>query len=216
MKNSWQILTLLLAVTLCIMVVKDTFTKRETEEKSNEVVAPLQAEELILENLMTRNSVRKYTLQSIEKEKIEKMLRAGMAAPSAGNKQPWAIVVVDDKGALTRLGDALPYAKMTSNAPVAMVVCGDLSKGFEGKESEYWIQDCSAVTENILLAAHALGLGAVWTGVFPMQERMDIVSEELGLPEHVIPLNVIPIGYPDGKTPVKDKWIPSNVKYNNW
>ncbi len=214
MKNSWQILTLLLAVALCIMILKDTFT--EMKQREDNTLEPQNVEELILNNIMTRNSVRKYIGKPIEEEKIEKVLRAGMAAPSAGNKQPWSIIVVNDKAALARLGEALPYAKMTSGADIALVVCGDLSKGFGGKESEYWIQDCSAMTENILLAAHALGLGAVWTGVYPMQERMDIVSKELGLPENVIPLNVIPMGYPDGEIPVKDKWIPSNVRYNKW
>ena len=214
MKNNWQILTLLLAVALCIMVFKDTFLEMKTTE--NNTIEPQNVEEIALGNIMTRKSVRKYLDKPIEEDKIEKILCAGMAAPSAGNKQPWSIVVVNDKAALARLGEKLPYAKMTSGADIALVVCGDLSKGFEGKESEYWIQDCAAMSENILLAAHALGLGAVWTGVYPMQERMNIVSEELGLPENVIPLNVIPMGYPDGETPIKDKWNPSNVKYNKW
>ncbi len=211
-KYLWQTMTLLLAVALFIMAYKDVFVDKKGVE--GDAIKAQSAEEVIIDNIMTRSSVRKYLDKAIEEDKVEKVLRAGMAAPSAGNKQPWAIVVVKDKELLARLGEQLPYAKMTSGADIAFVVCGDLSKGFEGKESEYWIQDCSAVSENILLAAHALGLGAVWTGVYPMQERMEIVSTELRLPKNLIPLNVIPMGYPDGSTPVKDKWNPGIVYYN--
>ncbi len=215
MKNIWQILTVLLAGALCILVVKNTFSSIKDNEQS-EIATPQDTQNAVLENIMSRSSVRKYSDKPIEQHKIDKLLRAAMAAPSAGNKQPWAIVVVDDKEILARLAQALPYAKMTEGAALAMVVCGDLSKGFQGKESEYWIHDCSAMSENILLAAHAMGLGAVWTGVYPMDERVEAVKTELGLPENIIPLNVIPMGYPVEENIVKDKWNPSAVKYNRW
>ncbi len=216
MKKILPTITLLLAVALTLVVSRDLFSSNPKEEVATEMLDTPSAEEIILSNIMTRNSVRSYLDKPIEQDKVEKLLRAGMASPSAGNKQPWAFVVVNNKETLTKLGNALPYAKMTSDAPLAIVVCGDLSKGFEGIASEYWIQDCSAVSENILLAAHALGLGAVWTGVHPIKERVEFVSKELELPDHIVPLNVIPIGYPSGDTPVKDKWNPSSVRYNKW
>ena len=115
----------------------------------------------MLETIMTRTSIRQYTDQPVEKEKIEAMLRAGMAAPTAVNAQPWHFVVVSDKAKLSELAAANPRAGMLKSAPLAIVVCGDMTKAMEGKGRQFWIQDCSAATENILLAAHAQGLGAV-------------------------------------------------------
>ena len=105
---------------------------------------------------------------------------------------------------------------MLTKAPLAIVVCGDLSKGLEGNALNYWVQDVSAASENLLLAAHALGLGAVWTGVYPLMERVNDVSRILELPRHIVPLNVIPVGYPAGETAPKDKWNPENIHYNGW
>ena len=169
-----------------------------------------------LETIMTRTSVRAYTDQPVEDEKIELMLRAGMAAPTAVNKQPWAFVVVRSREQLDRLKEANPYARMLESAQLAIVVCGDMSKAIEGPMQSYWIQDASAATENILLAAHALGLGAVWTGVYPNPERVAPVSEALSLPSHVVPLCVIPMGYPAESPQPKDKWKPENVHYEQW
>ena len=162
----------------------------------------------VLEAIATRASVRAYADQAVEPEKIEQILRAGMAA--------WAFVVLDDKALMTQLADSLPNAKMLASAPVAIVVCGDLSKAIEGEGATYWIQDASAATENILLAAHGLGLGAVWTGAYPVMSRVKAIREVLGLPAQIIPLNVIPMGYPQGETAPKDKWKRENVRLNNW
>ena len=117
---------------------------------------------------------------------------------------------------MTQLADSLPNAKMLASAPVAIVVCGDLSKVIEGEGATYWIQDASAATENILLAAHGLGLGAVWTGAYPVMSRVKAIRSVLGLPAQIIPLNVIPMGYPQGETTPKDKWKRENVRLNNW
>jgi len=117
--------------------------------------------EAVLDAILTRTSVRSYEKKSIEKEKIEKLLRAGMAAPSALNKQPWHFVVVTDRSRLESLSEANPYAAMVAKAPLAIVVCGDMNKTLEGDASAFWIQDCSAASENILLAAAGMGLGAV-------------------------------------------------------
>ena len=170
----------------------------------------------MLETIMTRTSIRQYTDQPVEKEKIEAMLRAGMAAPTAVNAQPWHFVVVSDKAKLGELAAANPRAGMLKSAPLAIVVCGDMSKAMEGKGRQFWIQDCSAATENILLAAHAQGLGAVWTALYPMEERIQPVSEALKLPDTLIPLCTVVIGYPAEQPEPKDKWKPENISYNEY
>ena len=170
----------------------------------------------VLETIMTRTSIRAFTDTPVEDEKIEQILRAGMAAPSAVNKQPWAFVVVNDREGLDRLREAHPHARMLSTAQAAIIVCGDMSKALEGMGRDFWIQDTSAATENILIAAHALGLGAVWTGVYPNPSVMPGIVEALELPSHIIPLNVIPIGYPAESPAPKDKWNPENIHYNKW
>lgn len=205
-----KVLNLVLAVALVVLSVKITFFDKD---KTGET---LQADSssVIIDNIMTRTSVRSYTDKSVEDEKIELILKAGMAAPTARNKQPWVFIVVNDKELLTQMADSLPYAKMAAQASVAIVACGDLSKALEGDAAAYWIQDVSAATENILLAAHGLGLGAVWTGVYPIKERMNTVCRILNLPENIVPLNVIPVGYPKENPVPKDKWKKENVYYN--
>lgn len=169
-----------------------------------------------IEVILTRTSVRTYLDKKVEPEKIDILLKAAMAAPSAVNKQPWAFIVITDRDKLNTLAETLPHAKMLTKAPLAIVACGDLSKGLEGNALNYWVQDVSAASENLLLAAHALGLGAVWTGVYPLMERVNDVSRILELPRHIVPLNVIPVGYPAGETTPKDKWNPENIHYNGW
>ena len=170
----------------------------------------------VIENIMTRTSIRAFTDQPVEDEKVEAMLRAGMAAPTAVNKQPWAFVVVRSREQLDRLKEANPYARMLESAQLAIVVCGDMTKAIEGPMQSFWIQDASAATENILLAAHGLGLGAVWTGVYPHSERVTAISEALELPSYVIPLCVIPMGYPAESPAPKDKWKPENIHNEKW
>nr|WP_314980639.1 nitroreductase family protein [uncultured Prevotella sp.] len=172
--------------------------------------------EVVLNTILKRTSIRSYENKTVEKEKIEKLLRAGMAAPTAMNKQPWHFVVVTDKGQLQKLSEANPYAAMAAKAPLAIVVCGDMNKAAEGNAREFWIQDCSAATENILLAATGMGLGAVWTGTYPSKERCADVAKVLGLPESLIPLNTIVIGYPDADVSPKDKWNTENISYNTY
>ncbi|MCR4603139.1 MAG: nitroreductase family protein [Prevotella sp.] len=167
-------------------------------------------------NIMTRVSVRKFKQQAVESEKVEAMLRAAMAAPTAANKQPWHFIVVSDKQKLNELAGEGGRGNMLRNAPLAIVVCGDMNKAFEGKAQEYWIQDTSAATENLLLAAHALGLGAVWTGQWPMDDRYQHTQKVLGMPEHIRPLCTVIIGYPDEQPAPKDKWKPENISYNQF
>lgn len=172
--------------------------------------------EVVLITILKRTSIRSYENKTVEKEKIEKLLRAGMAAPTAMNKQPWHFVVITDKGQLQKLSEANPYAAMAAKAPLAIVVCGDMNKAADGNAREFWIQDCSAATENILLAATGMGLGAVWTGTYPSKERCADVAKVLGLPESLIPLNTIVIGYPDADVSPKDKWNTENISYNTY
>lgn len=167
-------------------------------------------------NIMTRTSIRHYTDQPVEDEKIETMLRAAMAAPTAGNKQPWRFIVIDDKSTLGRISEMFPSMKMAVKAPLAIVVCGDTTATFKGEGVDYWIQDCSAATENLLLAAHDQGLGAVWCGIYPISERVAKLSELLQLPDSILPLNVIPVGYPAESPQPKDKWKPENIHHNTW
>ncbi len=173
-------------------------------------------QKVVIENIMTRTSIRKFKQQPVEDEKIETMLRAAMAAPTAANKQPWHFIVVTDKQVLGQLAGQGRRGDMLRNAPLAIVVCGDLSKALEGTAREFWVQDASAATENLLLAAHAIGLGAVWTGLYPNVERAGQVSQVLGMPETLMPLCTVIIGYPDEAPQPKDKWKPENVSYNKY
>ena len=209
MKYISQILNVLLAIALLFMVIKLVKVQKETPVTSSDCVDAMEV-------IMTRTSVRSYTDRPVSDAQVEQMLRAAMAAPSARNMQPWSFVVINDAQVKQSLTDSLPYATMLSGSPMAIAVCGDLSKALPGAAQEYWVQDVSAAVENLLLAAHALGLGAVWTGVYPIQERVDAVSGALGLPKDVVPLAVIPIGYPAGEQMPKDKWKPEHIHYNGW
>ncbi len=180
-----------------------------------------------IKNILTRHSVREFTGEGIDKEDLMTILKAGMSAPSAVNQQPWSFVVVTKREILDALSQKLPYAKMLSKAGAAIVVYGlpDKSKFLKDVLKavikliirDFWVQDCSAASENILLAAHALGYGAVWTAVFPSEAIIKNVQKILGVPENVIPLNVIPIGVPvDKNKPPKDKFKESNIHWENW
>lgn len=175
-----------------------------------------KAEYALVNTILTRSSVRTYTDDAVEKEKITLLLKAGMAAPSAVDRRPWHFVVVTDKAQLAALAKANPNASFAEVAPLAIVVCGDMNKALKGGGREFWVQDCSAATENILIAAHALGLGAVWTGNYPNTQRSEAVARVLSLPAHLVPLNTIVIGYPRGDIKVKDKYTEDNVSYNTY
>ena len=161
-----KITKILLAVAVLALAILLFLTR-----KGNKV----DKESIVLENIATRTSIRAYTEELVEQVKIEKMLKAAMAAPTAMNKQPWHFVVVTDKDQLKALSQTSPYAGMVAKAPLAIIVCGDMLKAIEGGGRDFWIQDASAATQNLLLAAHAMGLGAVWTGVYPDLERCKLL-----------------------------------------
>ena len=170
----------------------------------------------MLNNIHSRKSVRHFTDEKVSKEQLITLAKAAMAAPTARNSQPWQIIAIDDRAVLDSLCEVLPYAKMLKQAPAAMLVCGDMTKAIEGEGRQFWIQDCSAATENLLLAAEGMGLGAVWTAVYPDNERLEGVYKVLNLPSYIIPLNVIPIGYPTGEDMPKIKWNEESFHYNGW
>lgn len=162
-----------------------------------------------------RKSVRNFTGESVKKEDLETIVRAGMAAPTAVNMQPWAFIIVTERTVLNALNKELPYAKMLDKAGAAVIVCAIPDKAFNGWK-EYAIIDSTCASENILLAAEALGLGAVWTAVYPEEDRIKSVRAILKIPDKVIPLNVIPVGKPAGTDKPKDKWKPENIHRDKW
>ncbi len=163
-----------------------------------------------LENIFSRKSVRKFMDKPVEEEKVQLLLKAGMSGPSGKDLRPWEFIVVDSRTVLDSLASELPYAKMLKEAPMAIIVCGDTTK------SSYWYLDCSAATENILLAAEALGLGAVWTATYPYEDRMQTVKKYTGIPDQISSLCVIPVGYPAAPRSPKDKWDASRIHRNQW
>lgn len=204
---------LLLAMTTVLMTLGSCSTQQgEQQETAANTADNGQA---AIENIMTRTSIRQYKDQPVEQEKIDIMLKAAMAAPTAVNLQPWHFIVIDDKNTLKLLSGQQP-----NNAPLMIAVCGDTNKTTmpDGKSKlpDFWVQDVSAATENLLLAAHAQGLGAVWTGVYPVMERVAEVANVLNCPENIIPLAVVRIGYPDESPEPKDKFKQDNISYNKF
>lgn len=166
-----------------------------------------------MEALMTRRSIRSFTDKDVSKELEEKVLRAGMAAPSAGNEQPWHFVVVRDKATLMRIAEVHPHAGMLKEAALGIIVAGE--KSLEAHEG-MMAQDLSAAAQNILLACHAEGLGAVWCGVHPRPEREEGIRKVLGLPEGVVPFCVIPVGFPKTRPGLSDRYRPDRIHREKW
>ncbi len=168
-----------------------------------------------IDDIMTRTSVRSFSTREVTAEDIETMLRAAMAAPSAMNKQPWHFFVIKDAGVCGEVADVLEYGRQSlRSAGCAIIVAGDREHFFEDAGAvDYWVEDCSAAAENLLLAAHALGLGAVWCGVYPIEQRVKQLREAVGIDSRYVPMCIIPVGYPEGVHEPKDKWDPSKVSY---
>jgi nitroreductase len=168
------------------------------------------AKELI-DTIYSRRSIRRYTEEPVSEEQIKTLLEAAMAAPSAHNRKPWHFVVVAERETLDRLAKAHKYAKMLHEAPLCISVCGDQSAS-----ERFWVQDCSAATENLLLAATALGLGAVWCGVYPSQEMVEAISKILGIEAPVVPLNLIAIGHPAEEKEPRTQYDEGRVHREKW
>jgi nitroreductase len=168
-----------------------------------------------LSPLFARRSVRRYQDREVPDGHVHDLLEAGMAAPSAAAKDPWHFVVVRRKEMLGRLADGLPHGQMLRHAALGIVVCGDLRRAHGGEES-YLLQDCSAATENILLAASLLGLGACWLGVHPRQDRIRHVREVLGVPAEVVPVSVVALGWPAETPPPRTRYAEAAVHRETW
>lgn len=166
-----------------------------------------------LEAIRTRRSIRRFTSEPIPAEIVTRLLAAAMSAPSAGNQQPWHFVVVDDRKLLDAVPGIHPYAGMCKTASVGVLVCGDTNiEKFPG----FWVQDCSAATQNMLLAAHDLKLGAVWAGIYPLEDRVRAFRSLFGLPAHVIPLCLVVLGYPDQRLQAEDRFLEERIHRNTW
>ena len=179
-----------------------------------------------LDVIMSRTSIRSFTGEAVSAEQLETILKAGMAAPTAMNKQPWRFVVVTDKDKIAKVFASGFRGEMFTQAGAVIVVCGEttmMMKPFgqpDAPETEvpnkFWFEDCSAAAENILLAAKALGLGAVWTAGYPAEERITPIAEALGIPSGVVPLCIIPVGVPAENPAPKDKWNPDFIHWEQW
>lgn len=163
--------------------------------------------------IFTRRSVRKYSNQPVSDATVKLLLQAAMSAPSAKNAQSWEFIVIRDKKTLQQIPGFHPFSKQIPDAQVAIVVCGNTK--LEATQG-HWIPDCSNASMNILLAAHSLGLGAVWTTFYPYPDRTAGIRKLLNLPDHIMPLNIIPLGYPVEKRMYQDRFNPAKIHNETW
>ena len=189
-------------ITFCTVVFISCSSKDENQ---------MSKKDAALSVIFNRKSVRSFIKdRPVSDEDVQTLIKAGMAAPSGKDTRPWEFLVINDRDILDKMAAELPTAKMLAEAPMAIVVCGDTVR------SSYWYLDCSAATENILLAAEALDLGGVWTASYPYRDRMATVIKYTNMPAQVLPLVVIPIGYPKGDFSPKDKYDSSRMHMNKW
>jgi nitroreductase len=166
-----------------------------------------------MEAIYRRRSIRKYTKEPVSEEALREFIRAGMAAPSAGNQQPWHFIIIDMRDLLDAIADIHPYAQMLRQAHTAILVCGDLD--LEQHEG-FWVQDCSAATENILLEIADRGFGGVWLGVYPRNDRVQGIRKLLEIPERVVPFSLIAVGHPAEQKEPKREFLEERLRRNRW
>jgi nitroreductase len=167
----------------------------------------------LFEALLTRRSIRQYTDFEIEEGKIDAVLKAAMYAPSAMNYQSWEFIVIDNRKALLDIHKIITHAEMLKQAKLGILICGDLSKE---KYIEYNVQNCSAATQNILLAAHGLGLGAVWIAVYPNEDVMTGMKKLFNLPDHIVPVALVSLGYPAEEKQAEERFLRNKIHLNKW
>ncbi|MBM4396632.1 MAG: nitroreductase family protein [Deltaproteobacteria bacterium] len=167
----------------------------------------------VIEAIRTRRSIRRFKRDPVPPEAVRQLLEAMFVAPSAGDQRPWHFVVLDDRATLDAVPAFHPHARMLLGAPLAILVCGDPSLE---THKGYWVQDCGAATENLLLAAHGLGLGACWLGVHTRPAREQGLRDLLGIPEHVVPYALVAIGVPDEPAGFEDRWDDARIHRNRW
>jgi Nitroreductase len=197
-KHVFLLLTLILATTSCSNSSKDI---KEATEMKNQT----------LHTILNRKSVREYLNKEISEKTINDLLRAGMAAPSSRDRRPWHFIVISDKELMASLGSKLRTASSLNGANKAIVVCGDIEIS-----DNCWYLDGSAAIQNILLAAESMELGAVWSALYPYDDRMAVAQDALRLPDNIKPLAIIPLGYPKGVQTPKDKFDETRIRYNGW
>jgi Nitroreductase len=172
----------------------------------------------VLEAIHARTSIRKYQDKAVPREVVLELFKAGMAAPTAKNAQPWHFMAITEKDTLAAIAAHLPFGKMLPTAPLGIMVAGDVEIMEQATPGypEYWVVDCSAACENIALAAVELGLGTVWLGVHPIPERVRGLKETLKLPDNILPLCMLSIGYPAAEGKPKDKFKEDRIHWEKW
>ena len=166
-----------------------------------------------MKSILNRRSIRKYTGEPVSEDDIKDLMKAAMSAPSAGNEQPWEFIITRNKNDMKDITMVHPYSNCLLGAPAAIIVCGDLEKE---QWKGFWVQDCSAAVENILIAAQQKGLGSVWLGVYPLKERVDGIRKIFGLPDNIVPLAILPIGHPAESKGPSDRYDDSRVHWDKW
>ncbi len=166
-----------------------------------------------METILNRRSIRKYLDKKVSQKDIKDILKAGMSAPSAGNQQPWHFIVIDDRDILKKISNIHPHADMVKNAPVSILTCGNTE---DKKHEGFWVQDCSAATENMLIAIQDKGLGGVWIGIYPRKERVHNFKKMFKIPDKIIPFSLIALGYPAEEKPPADRYHKSKIFKNKW
>ena len=201
---------IILSALFSVLLLSTAFSSEKVSNNDNQANTAA-----VINNIMTRTSIRSFTNEPIGADTLTTLVKAGMAAPTAVNRQPWSFIVVTERQMLDSLMNVHPYSNLAT-ATAAIIVCGDMEKALDGFGRDYWIQDCSAASENILLAAHAYGLGAVWCGIYPNPNVIPGVKRVLSIPGSVTPLSLITLGHPADNPEPKDKWIPENVHYQKY
>ena len=168
-----------------------------------------------LSGIFGRRSIRRFSDRPVEEGVLRDLLEAGMAAPSACGKDPWHFIVVRDQAMRSALAEALPYGKMLVSSPAAVVIVGDLADTHD-QQLSYMLQDCSAAIENILVAAHMLGLGTCWVGIHPREDRIQEVRRVCGIPEAMTPISAIALGYPGEQKEARTRYAERKVHYERW
>lgn len=168
----------------------------------------------VLETIFKRRSIRNYLDIKVHRGDIERLLKAATAAPTAANAQPWEFVVIDEEEKLIKLREKLVFGRY--NAPAAIVVCGNMKLAHKGPSKEMWVQDCSASLENILIAATGLGLGTVWIGIYPLESNVNVLKDLLNIPDYVIPLGIVYVGYPAEEKEARTRFDEKRVYWQEY